>query len=70
MVTESGLGVGIGNQVACSRVGGREGEAQQAGVLPGLGVPLEAVLWALEMGFLPSWQVIVIKINILNCEVY
>lgn len=44
-----------------SRLGG--------GGLPTFGVPLEVLHWALEMGFLASWQLITIKTNILNMEI-
>lgn len=64
------LGVGSGNLVICSRAGGEGPERNSRhGVLPRLRVPLEALLWILE-GFLPSWQLIIIKRNILNIHIY
>ena len=70
VVMESGLGVGRGNLVIFSSVGAFKERNSRQGVLPGLGVPLEALLWALEVGVLASWQLIIVKINILNVDIY
>lgn len=67
MVTKSGLGLGSGNQVIVFAGQGLEERDGGQAVLPGLRVSLEAWHWALEM---PSWRFILIKINILNIDIY